>query len=115
MRVMKRNSLSSLDILRAMGRGIDEITFKKITNGMSFIDRLRLKYGNAIKIGDYKLRGWKGKLSFYLFKCNKHGYVIDYPGGYNMLLVCPLCINGGKQVLDEYLEREIMVREPVIV
>ena len=112
---MNSNSLSTLDVLRAMSQGIDEITLQKITSGMSFIERLRLKHGNPIKIGDYKLNAWKGKLSFYLFKCSEHDYVINYPNGYYMRLVCPLCIDKGKQVLDEYLDREMIVQEPIII
>jgi len=36
--------------------------------------------------------GWRGKLPFYIAKCKKHGYFIDYPHGYEKRLDCPLCL-----------------------
>ena len=43
-------------------------------------------------IGHFMKEGWKRELPFYVFKCPKHGYVIDYPHGYNQRLECPECV-----------------------
>jgi hypothetical protein len=48
------------------------------------------------KVGERKYEGWKGNLPFYLFKCKKHGWIIDYPHGYDFILRCPLCEGDGK-------------------
>ncbi len=64
---------------------------------MNFIDRLRFKQGEPVKIGDFRLEAWKDKLPLYLFKCNVHGYVIDYPNGHFMRFICPFCFNEGKR------------------
>ena len=97
-----------------MQKGVDKITLQKITNCMSFIERLRLKLKKPVKIGDYELNRWTGKLPFYLFKCIEHGYVISYPSGYSTHLVCPLCIGNEEQSLDKLLDTEIEVQEPII-
>jgi hypothetical protein len=93
---MNSNSLSTFDVSNVMNKSINEITLSNITSRMSFIDKLMLKRDNPVKIGDYKLSEWKGKLPFYLFKCSEHGYVVNYPIGYFMRLVCPLCSDKGK-------------------
>ncbi len=111
MRVMKSNSLSTLDVARLMGKSINEMTLRNIISRMNFIERLMLKHDNPVKIGDYKFDAWKGKLPFYLFRCSEHGYVVNYPIGYLVSLVCPLCFNKGKQPSDQLLDREIGVQE----
>jgi hypothetical protein len=56
-----------------------------------------LKLGQKIKLalfGDVKidrLNKGHGFVDIYLFKCSKHDWVIDYPHGHCMKLVCPKC------------------------
>jgi len=47
-------------------------------------------------IGELYLRhdmkpGWSGKLPFYIVRCLRHGYFLDYPQGWEGLFHCPLC------------------------
>lgn len=52
-------------------------------------------------VGHYMKEGWKGELPFYLFKCRKHGYVVNYPHGFEEKLTCPEC---QKEINEEYGE-----------
>lgn len=35
--------------------------------------------------------GWRNPLPFYVVKCGRHGYYIDYPQGYKGYFRCPKC------------------------
>lgn len=35
--------------------------------------------------------GWSGKLPFYIVRCGRHGYFLDYPQGWEGNFFCPLC------------------------
>ncbi len=35
--------------------------------------------------------GWRGKLPFYIVRCMRHGYFLDYPQGWDGHFYCPLC------------------------
>ena len=110
MRVMKGYPLRPLDAIKSIN-----LRASKIFEGLGFIDRLVLRYSSSIKVGDYGLAGWGGKLPFYLFKCSEHGYVINYPSGHYMRLACPFCVNKGEKVFDGYVDRSVLVEEPVVV
>lgn len=62
--------------------------------GISRLNRLQkldlLLFGRA-SVGKHSLPGWTGELEFYLFRCEKHGIVIDYPHGMGEELRCPVC------------------------
>ncbi|MEM0253468.1 MAG: hypothetical protein QXK78_02795 [Candidatus Bathyarchaeia archaeon] len=36
-------------------------------------------------------QGWSGMLPFYIVKCSRHGYFLDYPQGWYEKFRCPLC------------------------
>jgi len=38
-----------------------------------------------------KQSGWSQPIQHYMFKCPIHGYVEDYPHGFNARLECPFC------------------------
>ncbi len=42
-------------------------------------------------VGDMTRPGWRGSLPFYVFRCPKHGLVMNYEQGYERRLDCPLC------------------------
>ena len=35
--------------------------------------------------------GWRDKLPFYIVRCLRHGYFLDYPQGWDGVFYCPLC------------------------
>jgi len=55
--------------------------------------RIMLKLFKRTPIGKRRYPGWSGSLMFYLFKCKKHGYIIDYPHGYSGFLRCSKCMS----------------------
>jgi len=67
---------------------------------LTFWQRIRLKLFNRTPIGKRRYPGWTGSLTFYLFKCEKHGYVIDYPHGYKGILYCSECMKNNLTVRD---------------
>ncbi len=52
---------------------------------------IRLHLSGSVYVGNYKLPGWRGELPFYAFECKRHGYVVNYPTGYDQKLECPFC------------------------
>ena len=58
----------------------------------SFLQKLRISFWGKIPIGEKIREGWKGPIMFYAFSCPIHGYVDNYPHGYNGRLICPKCI-----------------------
>jgi len=43
-------------------------------------------------VGLYMKQGWREPILFYRFKCDIHGYVVNYPMGYAEKLYCPVCM-----------------------
>ena len=57
------------------------------------LQKLRLMIGGRVYVGMKKKPHWtKGKLPFYVFRCQKHGLVEDYPHGWEDDLSCPECV-----------------------
>lgn len=65
---------------------------------MSLMQRLRIQLNGYIYVGDRQKEGWSGSLPFYKFKCPVHGWVENYPHGYDQRLECPLCLALNKTV-----------------
>ena len=59
---------------------------------MNHFQRLEIYLTGKAYLEHRKLPGWKGSLSFYIFRCPKHGIVEDYPHGYRERLECPECV-----------------------
>lgn len=63
---------------------------------LGFIDRRRVLAGKKLAIGAEQRKDWRGKLPFYLFKCENEdcGRIAkDYPHGYiqRQYLLCSAC------------------------
>lgn len=64
---------------------------KSLTSNISSYQILKLRLSGSVHIGDFMLPGWSGELPFYAFKCSEHGFVANYPEGYDEILRCPFC------------------------
>ena len=63
---------------------------------MNILQRLKLRLGLQVCLGERTQEGWSGALPFYAFKCPVHGLVENYPSGWAEILRCPLCIEAQK-------------------
>ncbi len=52
---------------------------------------LRYRRADAEFLGFLTKPGWRGELPYYRFMCTVHGYVENYPQGYDEALLCPHC------------------------
>lgn len=62
---------------------------------LPFLQWLRLKLHGFVYFKHDMKDGWKGKLPFYIVRCPRHGYFLDYlhgVEGYNAGFGCPLCL-----------------------
>ena len=60
---------------------------------LSMRNKIELKLFGRSKFANVALnKSWRGALEFYVFKCDKHGIVADYPHRYEQVLECPLCV-----------------------
>ena len=66
---------------------------KSLSSKISSYQILKLRLSGSVYIGDFKLPGWSGELPFYAFKCDEHGFVVNYPEGHDEILRCPFCEN----------------------
>jgi len=79
-----------IKLLRRSGV-IGEIDKSEIEKYLGRLWRLKVLI-KPIYIGEYEKEGWRNKLPFYLFRCSKHGYGVDYLHGYDEYLYCPQCL-----------------------
>lgn len=66
------------------------------TMNLPFRQWLRLKLQGYVYIYHSAKQGWTRQLLFFIVKCRKHGYYLDYPHGfegYNQGFDCPFCLN----------------------
>ena len=72
-------------------------------SNLPLLRRLQLRMLGYAYVGHRRRPGWRGSLPFYVFKCNVHGLVEDYPHGYSKRLDCPLCLREDEliRVFDE--------------
>ena len=113
--LLKASPLRAQDLQRIVSVGIEAETLSMIASGLSFIEKLKLKYRSYVKIGDYVMDGWSDRLPFYLFKCHKHGYQVNYPSIYSSTLVCPVCLRDLRQDDHVNLYNEVRVEETQVV
>jgi hypothetical protein len=64
---------------------------KSLSSKISSYQILKLRLSGSVYIGDFMLPGWSGELPFYAFKCEEHGFVVNYPEGHEEILRCPFC------------------------
>jgi hypothetical protein len=62
-----------------------------LTVDISFIKWLILKVTGGLLLRYDAKPMWKGKLPFYIVRCRRHGYYLDYPHGFNAYFICPFC------------------------
>jgi len=55
------------------------------------LKEIRLRVFGRVYLGHRQLKGWRGPLPFYLFRCPVHGLVENYPQGFDGALRCPRC------------------------
>jgi len=65
---------------------------RELASSLSPQDVLQIERKGVIHVGDHKMAGWKRPLSFYAFRCDKHGLVANYPIGHMEKLLCPFCL-----------------------
>ena len=65
---------------------------EKIVNGLTFFQKITQRILGYVFIDNLLIEGWKEKTPFYLFKCERHGYKLNYPHGHEMNLLCPECL-----------------------
>lgn len=70
---------------------IDTEMAENIQNSLNIYEKIVLRFTGHLFIASFEKKGWKGKLPFYLFKCEKHGYQIGYPHGFEACLICEEC------------------------
>ena len=65
---------------------------RKIAESLNYIQKLSLKIMGLVYLDELVFNEWPGKAPLYLFKCNLHGFEINYPAGYNKILTCIECL-----------------------
>jgi len=63
---------------------------------LTMFQRLQLQTSGSVAVGNYIREGWSGDLTFYAFRCQKHGLVCDYQHGFDDVLSCPKCLDEKK-------------------
>jgi hypothetical protein len=64
---------------------------------LSFFQRVKLRLGGCVYVGDRMREGWRGPIPFYAFRCPRHGVVEDYEHGFSRYLCCPKCLEEEKK------------------
>jgi hypothetical protein len=66
---------------------------RDLASNLSSYHILKIRLSGSVFIGNFRLPGWSDELPFYAFKCEKHGFVVNYPTGYEQRLICPFCVD----------------------
>jgi len=59
---------------------------------LNIFQYIKIKIFGYVFIKKIRIKGWKNPLSFYAFKCDKHGLQIAHPMGWKNKLICPKCL-----------------------
>jgi hypothetical protein len=57
----------------------------------TFFQRKQISIWGYVPVQAIQKPGWSEPIPHYMFRCPKHGYVVDYAHGYDMRLECPKC------------------------
>jgi len=60
---------------------------------LTMFQRLQLQINGHVAVGSFTRPGWSGDLTFYAFRCKRHGLVCDYAHGHWEMLSCPRCVD----------------------
>jgi len=89
---MNKHVLASLGIISVVGlQQINPDVIRSLVSNLSIMEFLTLVITGKILVDWMRLEGWKDKIPFYIIKCDKHGFQISYPSGFNKKLICPKC------------------------
>lgn len=59
---------------------------------LSLRNKIELKLFGRSKLTKLALnQSWRGRVQFYVFKCERHGIVANYSHHYEQVLDCPVC------------------------
>jgi hypothetical protein len=90
---MDKNLLAGLGLVSAMSLyQLNAEQIMSIVASLSLLQVLTLTIRKSVFIDWIRPKGWRGRIPFYLIKCNKHGFQLSYPSGYNGTLICPKCV-----------------------
>jgi hypothetical protein len=60
---------------------------------LSIRNKIELKLFGRSRFANVSLnKSWRGALEFYVFRCDKHGVVANYPHREEQVLECPVCL-----------------------
>lgn len=65
---------------------------EELIKNLSIFERVELFIKGKLYIDEVELEGCSRKLPLYLFKCEFHGYELNYPHGFNNNLICNDCL-----------------------
>lgn len=76
---------------KAIVNAVDVIMFLGVLTVL-FITLIRVMMSHPDStVGRHWRESWIQPIMFHRFWCKKHGWVVDYPHGWNEILACPLC------------------------
>ena len=78
---------------------------QKTIENLNFFEKLNLRIRGSLFIDNIKFEGWSEEVPLYLFKCNTHGYELNYPSGHGMKLFCIDCIRERLKKTSDISER----------
>ena len=91
---MKKEMLASVGLLSAMNLyQINPEMLLMIMSSLSILQFLTLMLRGSVLLDWIRLQNWREKMPIYLMKCEKHGFQLTYPSGFQGRLVCPVCVS----------------------
>jgi hypothetical protein len=81
---------------------------QKVVEKLNIVQRLNLKIWGSVFVDNVKFGGWTESVPIYLFKCDIHGYELNYPSGHGMNLLCLDCI---RERLEKLPDASKMIHE----
>jgi len=61
------------------------------TVNLPFWKYLVLRLVGRVYLERRRYPGWRDTAPFYIFRCPRHGFILDYPHGWGQVLYCKLC------------------------
>ena len=60
-------------------------------NKLTFIQKLIIRIVGHVKVNYILENHWNEDLSYYVYRCKKHGLQLGYTMGHKGYLMCPIC------------------------
>ena len=81
-------------------------------DGLSSLQRLKLRLSGHIQVGHTKRAGWKERVPVFAFHCETHGIVSNTPMGHMQRLICPRCFHEEiASTLDAHARDQMLLDE----